>query len=306
MNEVRIISLRDRLIFEFLENRRSTNTRESYRQDLNCFFNFISLAFPKIDHPQLIEGIHCTAYRKYLREVKRYSPNTMQRRLAGISKFFEFLQVKNICYRNPLDLIEREKSVNVRDTEALDDNEVQEVIELITPDLYTNVYALPVLILIATGIRRAEVLNIKKRDFFKRRAGTFLSIVGKGGKRVEKLIPDWVASTIETYCDIHDIGDNDFICSFLKKGKRAMGYPVGLNRFIKKIILTCGIQKRISTHSFRATYITNALFHKYDLHKIQSDVGHSDVKTTLRYNKKNKSLEDSPTSVLPYLKQATR
>lgn len=302
MKEVTVASLRDRLIFEFIENRRSENTKESYRRDIKCFFDFIVTYFPDIDHPQLIDGIHCTSYNKYLKEVKKYSPKTIQRRLAGVSKFFVFLQLKKMMVSNPLALVERDKGVTKTPTEALEDEEVVMVKEEALKVSDSNPYALGVLILIATGIRREEVLSVRYSDFYAHNGKNYLRVVGKGGKEVVKLIPNWLMQKIDLFYELHCIEKDSYLLVSKKKSGVVQCNSVGIWRYINKVISELGINKRISPHSFRATYITNAISHNFDLHKIQADVGHTDIKTTMGYNKRVKRIDDSPVSAIPYLR----
>jgi integrase len=53
--------------------------------------------------------------------------------------------------------------------------------------------------------------------------------------------------------------------------------------------------ERVSTHSLRATAVTNALDHEADIAKVQEWLGHANIATTRLYDRRNTRPEESPT-----------
>ena len=53
-------------------------------------------------------------------------------------------------------------------------------------------------------------------------------------------------------------------------------------------------------HSLRATAATNALEHAADIAKVQEWLGHADISTTRRYDRRRTRPEDSPTFRVAY------
>lgn len=60
-------------------------------------------------------------------------------------------------------------------------------------------------------------------------------------------------------------------------------YRATLQSKVKAAIKTAGIAKQASCHTFRHSFATSLLYHKYDLRQIQKLMGHSDIKTTEIY-----------------------
>ncbi len=86
--------------------------------------------------------------------------------------------------------------------------------------------------------------------------------------------------------------------SIQRADKRLQGTSVDyiIKHYCKKI----GIAAGISPHSARATVIGSLLDSGCDLYKVSQLVNHSNVKTTQGYDKRKKSLIDSPVFKLNY------
>lgn len=307
MTELVLVKFWDRVLFEFLENLNTETTRSGYRTDLKLFTNFLKVAFPEVQDFSKVESLHCIAYRKYLNS-KKYASKSIHRKLTSISTFYEFLVIKEAIKTNPMGIVKRGTAAAVNPTEALDDDEAMSVIKIIET-WEVGPYKAIMFILLATGIRRAEVLNICLKDFVVYDGKVYLRVVGKGGKEVEKLIPDWIYQHVVDHLNSLSaqgvtINPGDKIFVYKTKKNIWPVTTVSLHRRIKLLIIQAGISKRISTHSFRATYITSAIDTGIDTYKLQQDVGHSDIKTTMSYNRKKKKRGDSPANFVPFLKRA--
>jgi integrase/recombinase XerD len=81
--------------------------------------------------------------------------------------------------------------------------------------------------------------------------------------------------------------------------------PSSIDYIFKKYCKLAGINKRVSPHSARATYIGSSLQGGADLLKVSKDVGHSSVKTTEAYNKRKNTLKDSPARNLGFIQKAS-
>ena len=73
----------------------------------------------------------------------------------------------------------------------------------------------------------------------------------------------------------------------LNPGKLNKGLnPKSVDYILKKYARSADIYERISPHSARTPYIGSALENGADLYRLSLDVGHSSVKTTQSYNKR--------------------
>lgn len=74
-----------------------------------------------------------------------------------------------------------------------------------------------------------------------------------------------------------------------------------INKVIKKAGKSAGIQKTISSHTLRHSFATHLLQNGVDIRTVQSQLGHSDVKTTEIYTHILKQGADGVKSPLSYL-----
>jgi integrase/recombinase XerD len=138
--------------------------------------------------------------------------------------------------------------------------------------------------LYSTGIRRAELANLKLYDIDTRN-GTLMIREGKGKK--DRMVPigqragDWIdryrdevrpSLTVEPdagYLFLHEYGEPF-------RGNR-------LTDLVKKYIQAAGVNKPGACHIFRHTMATLMLDNGADIRFIQAMLGHSDLSTTQIY-----------------------
>jgi site-specific recombinase XerD len=56
-----------------------------------------------------------------------------------------------------------------------------------------------------------------------------------------------------------------------------------VNKAIKAAVARVGIQKRVSSHTFRHSFATSSLLRGTDIRTIQELLGHEDISTTMIY-----------------------
>jgi integrase/recombinase XerD len=66
-------------------------------------------------------------------------------------------------------------------------------------------------------------------------------------------------------------------------------------KVIVRLARAAGIEKSITPHSLRHTYVTLALDAGADLRDVQASAGHRDPKTTMGYDRARQSLDRNPT-----------
>lgn len=160
-------------------------------------------------------------------------------------------------------------------------------------------YAL-ILMLMKTGIRRAELVALNRADV-KMMDGHHVAVIehGKGDKRrIVKLRVD-VYRALEEYLKARgDEGEALFV-SF-----RRGDHPTHSRMTDKAVELLvkkyapAGIE--LSPHGLRATFATLALEGEASLHQVQYALGHKDPRTTERYQRRKLNLDNNAVDVLNF------
>lgn len=295
------------LHFEFFNNIVSKNTRISYETDIYQFYSFLKDNYPTIKSPTEVGVRQILAYKNHLGDLK-YAPKTINRKLSSVSEYYQFLAGKGIIMVNPVKNIKRSSASVQTPTEALDDEEVALFFNRLEQE-GSSLYKAALYIMFCTGIRRSEVVNIKVKDFVSENGSIFLNVTGKGGKEVTKLIPQWIYQHVLNHLELlkssgETITRESFVMMLKRKSSCQVITSQSIYNYIKKISLEVGITKEISPHSLRATYITAAIESGMALHKIQEDAGHSNIATTMSYNKRRKAKNESPVNSISFLKRA--
>lgn len=148
------------------------------------------------------------------------------------------------------------------------------------------------------GLRRDETVKLKIKDYDKY-TGTII-IKGKGNKERKNKINKSIKKILDEYIELKKSN-----CEFLFQrinnneciNKRLSGD--GIYQIIKKRYKQAGI-KKLSPHDLRRTYATKLLENGEDLFIVQELMGHSDVNTTKRYDKRADIFKDNAAQSLPF------
>ena len=136
-------------------------------------------------------------------------------------------------------------------------------------------------IILYTGIRVSEALNIGMKDFTKDGDSYIISVRGKGNKpRVvmikERIIKENLAHWLESR------SFNNNLLVYNQKGNvLTQAY---ISRLIEKILLSVGIRKeKNGAHMLRHTFATLLYQNSKDLILVQEALGHADINTSRIY-----------------------
>ncbi|MBC7428931.1 MAG: tyrosine-type recombinase/integrase [Bacteriovorax sp.] len=301
-----------KLEYEFFNNFESPHTRKSYRADITQFFEFLKENFNEVNGYQAVERVHLVAFRNWLTD-NDLAPKTINRKLAANSSFFDFLIEKNMIQFNPCSSIKRPRQEVIQPTNDLSDEQISNLFELISelkgPGL---LHKAVIYTLFTTGIRKAELINLRRKNFFIRDSHYLIEVRAKGGKQLTKVVhPQCAEIILEYILYLESTGEKvhpeDWIFRPSKNPLEPENIikplnPKSVDYIIKTWCKKAGITHRISPHSARASYIGSALDAGVDLYKISKDVGHASVKTTEDYNKRRQKLSESPVFGLGFMK----
>ncbi len=275
------------IVLEFLdylkdEKGNSENTLEGYHRDLNIFFKNTSKNFTEINSEDIISYVD-----KISKTIKR---NTTLRKIASLRSFYRFCYVNKYITENPTESLKDLKRES-RLPEVLNLQEIKEIIDAIPHTPEGNKDRLIIKILVATGARISEVLELRIKDV-ENQNYEFISVLGKGSKY--RLIP--IYSELEN--EIKDYIENDrkLLMQHMKEEeknkmkKSENRYKMFLNtrrenfwKRLKKYAQNAKIEKNVYPHIFRHSLATILLNNGADIRIVQEILGHVNISTTEIY-----------------------
>jgi integrase/recombinase XerD len=176
-----------------------------------------------------------------------------------------------------------------KETEFLTEDEAQAILRV--PDRRTlqgkRDYAI-LLTLLTTGLRKAEICNLKVGDLRTYRNQAVIDLIGKGKKFRRIPIKNETLLAIQDYLKANGNGvnpDHPLFYTLAKHGpyeQRSLT-PKALDCLIKSMAKRALIRKRIHPHVLRHTFATTLLDKGNDLRTVQALMGHSHIRTTEAY-----------------------
>ncbi|NIP37785.1 MAG: tyrosine recombinase XerC [Candidatus Dadabacteria bacterium] len=259
------------------ERNYSANTLRAYGKDLAEFAEFLQSKNLACDLND-IDDSHVRIFMGLLNT--KNSKSTIERKLASLRAFFEYLQRDKIIKANPAKLIpapKKEKKLPVFLS-------VDEMFRLIDQGIYKGVKGLRdkaiLELMYSSGIRVGELVNLKFDNLNLEK--NELKLLGKGNK--ERIVPvgkKAIESLLE-YLQKREIlkPGTDYI--FINnRGTKISERSIG--RIVKKFAEAASLSKNISPHALRHSFATHLLGSGADLRAIQDMLGHSSLSVTQKY-----------------------
>lgn len=132
-----------------------------------------------------------------------------------------------------------------------------------------------------TGIRVSEAINLKMKDIIKDKDIYLLKIIGKGNKtRVVMIKSKHIKNDLEEWLGKRDCKQDLLFCN--KKGTPLT--QAYISRTVEKILLSAGIKKQKNgAHMLRHTFATLLYKKSKDLVLVQEALGHASLDTSRIY-----------------------
>ena len=136
-------------------------------------------------------------------------------------------------------------------------------------------------IIIYTGVRVSEILNLKIKDIFKEDNVYLLQIKGKGNKpRVVMIKSSIIENDLKHWLDMRVCNSDLLVCN--QKGERLTQAYV--SRIVENILISVGIRKeKNGAHMLRHSFATLLYAKHHDLILVQEALGHADINTSRIY-----------------------
>lgn len=313
----RLVSLPQwaREIEPFLQNQLSEHTRRAYEADLKQFFLFLEGQVNPEDLTTL-QPDHIILFRKALEEGritgKTLEKTTINRKLAVVKSFLNWLKLNRLLIENPAQLVKGYPQTQESTLKGFSDEEARRI--LLLPKLNSKAGALHSAVLhmlFYMGLRKAELIALKMGDLSEERGVPVVKVRGKGHRvRILPLVPI-VKASLEHYFDVcrRDRSDLDnFVFRPTKNPFNGnLDKPLGphaITYIVTHYAKRAGVLQKVSPHSCRATCISNALDKKATHRSVQYLAGWSTPLMIQRYDKRREELKNSAAFVVDYQENA--
>jgi len=167
---------------QWLANFASECTRRAYAADVRDFVGFCG--FASTSDLQRVGRAHVLAWRHHL-QASGLSPSTLRRKLSALSSLLEQLVDEQLIPFNPSRGVRRPRQESREGrTPALSIEQARALLEAPDDQTLKGLRDRAILaVMLLAGLRRAEVVALKVRDFDLQRGGVaHLRVRGKGGK----------------------------------------------------------------------------------------------------------------------------
>ena len=238
----------------------------------------------------------------YMKELegRGLSPHSINFYISAVSTFFKYLV--EFDYRdktNPCDTVQRLSTDNVEQKqEYLEEHEYKALLQAIKVRTakarkfeFTSARdTLLVTLNLTVGLRCSEALSLKVEQF----DSDIITVIGKGNKKRSFRVTYEIRVKFNEYMKVRGQafeGDEDSEFLFVSVTGKQL-YTKDINKNLKKYCERCGIDKDITSHCLRRSCATHYLNEGVPVAQVATLLGHSDVKTTMRYYKEDGSSFD--------------
>lgn len=263
------------------EKNYSSLTLRAYLDDIKSFHKYL-----EENHEQLpLEEINYSQVRSWIVILveNKIANKSINRKISSLKSYYKFLlKIKQIEF-NPLSKhksLKVPKKVQIPFSEKELNNVLE--IELIESDFESIRNKLIIELFYATGIRRAELINLKTNNIDKH--NKTLKVLGKRNK--ERIIP-LLECTLELLHIYNEERNkltqlqNPDVLILSKKGKILS--ETFVYRMINSYFSTVSEKVKKSPHVLRHTFATHLLNNGADLNSVKELLGHASLSSTQIY-----------------------
>lgn len=270
------------LDYLLLERNYSKHTVQAYKTDLLAFQLFCEVNFDTTN----LEGVSYSMVRSWVVSLvnEGVSNRSINRKTSSLKTFYKFLQQLDVVKVNPL---QKHKSLKTKSEPQIPFSleEVNKVLDAIDEDDFVSLRdKLVVDLLFTTGIRRAELMNMKEEDVDL--VSKTIKVIGKRNK--ERILPilSITANAISKYREKkRELQLNNEFLFVTSKGNKI--YENLVYRIINYYFSKVSAKVKCSPHVLRHTFATQLLNKGADLNSVKELLGHSSLASTQVYTHNN-------------------
>ena len=262
------------------EKRYSPHTVKAYEKDLDRFVEFCT----KVVGDFVVKDVDLKLLRSWVVNLMEhdYSPSSVSRMMTAVKSFYNYLLREQVVDVNPAINVPLPK-IRKKLPHFVEENNLN---HLLDDDLFDNGFRgrrdkLIISLFYGTGIRLAELISLKDRDF--NTAEYLIKVLGKRNK--ERIIPypREINQLFNDYVTIRndEIVNNSGYLFVTEKGKQI--YEKLVYRVVKNNLARVTSLEKRSPHVLRHTYATHLLNNGADLNAVKELLGHANLAATQVY-----------------------
>jgi integrase/recombinase XerD len=264
-----VTNLRKTMLEELQRRNLSEGTAESYLRSVEEFARFHHRS------PDQLGPDEIRQYQAHLFTDRKLEANTVSQHLSALRFFF----IKTLKRRWTVEEMPYPKRA-IRLPDVLSQEEVERLIDSADSPLH-RVWLLT---LYATGMRRAELLELKVANIDSARMLIHIQ-QGKGNRDRDVMLSPRLLEELRAYWRSANPKPTTYL---FPGGGRVHSSDVPISakavyRAVKHAAVRAGILKRVHPHTLRHCFATHLLESGVDLRTIQLLLGHTALKTTSRY-----------------------
>lgn len=260
------------------EKKYSSHTIRAYKDDLTAFEEFIHLHYGELD----VRDLDYQQVRSWIAELTKYnlSERSINRKLSSLRSFYKFCLKTHQIETSPISELKSLKTPKYLSTPFSVD-EVKDIINGISvTDFKSARQHLIIELLYATGMRRAELINLKTNDIDWSQKQ--IKINGKRNK--QRLVPlyDELFNSINRYIEFKNKLQLNSELLFVTKKNKAL-YPSLVYNIVNDIFGQFTSKSKTSPHILRHSFATHLLNKGSDLNAVKELLGHKSLSSTEVY-----------------------
>jgi len=255
----------------------SMASKAAYQNDFDKFFQFIKKPVKNITPHDVL---------KFLDHLEKegYKNNTINRKIASLSKMFRVMVLAGEIKTNPVSLLKEFKTITRPTPNTIKVyitiDEIRKALKQSKKfSIQIQKITLMIKMLATSGLRVSEMLNIKKSDITEYdTTNKIIKILGKGKKERYIFIDNSFLDEIYSYYPVSD--ESEYLFHTHSGNIYDRKY---IWKEIKYYFKTT-INKDVHPHMLRHFYATHKInVEKQDIKAVSKFLGHSDVSTTLNF-----------------------
>lgn len=260
--------LRQRMIEELQRRNYSQSTIESYVFSVKDFAGYFHKS------PDLLGAEEVRRYQLYLINERKLSTQTIMVRITALRFFYWKVLKRRDLYFDDIPMPKRTKKNPV----VLSPAEIVRLIEAASSVMHRTI----LILLYATGIRRAELSRLKVSDIDSQRMVIHIQ-QGKGRRDRDVPMTPSVLGVLKRYW-LHAKPTVYLFPSPCNANEAEKPIsPKTVWNVVHEAAVRAGLTKRIGPHTFRHSFATHHIEGGTDLVVLQSLLGHADIKDTVIY-----------------------